>query len=188
MRGSENRLPLKKSRGGTMPQVYDITEYPEVEMYVKFRGKRGWHLWGWYPFNWIPYITGSRPGITFRVSLKDDTYRIRTGGLQITHDNVPPAPGIATLVWPPYQQRENKLDYTYSVLLPTLINSGQHNYYLSIPLVHKHDGKVSLPFRGGIIMSTGYVPYKEKAFISSTIILLPLLGVCLTLLIEHVVF
>ena len=188
MRGSENRLPLKRSRGGMMPEVYNITEYPEVEVYVKFRGKRGWHLWRWYPFCWIPYITGSRPSIAFRISLKDDKYWIGVEGFHITHDNVPPAPGIASLVWPPYQQIEGKLDYTYSVPLPPLINSGQHNYYISIPLEYEHKGTPSRKPRGGIIMSTGYVPYKEKISIGSVVILLPLLGACLALLIEHVAF
>jgi len=130
-------------KGGAVPVVQDF-DSDILQARVSFAGVRRFPL-----LRSIPYMTGWRPSLKLKITLKNTRYRID----QILIESDSPMAARET-VW-----QTKKVATTYDILLPILFHGGSYTYYLNVGL--KYDGDTDI-YVGDKIMTTGHVPYQEN--------------------------
>lgn len=147
MRGSENRLPLKESRGGIMPKTFPVKDQ-QLTATVKFAGIRKI-----LPLRFLPYYSNfSKPMLRITMYFNDPKGRYTVGKVEIK--------GPRGVEW---SEENVEWEQQYRVTLDTITDAGVHEYYLAASLMDNTRPDIISPFyREGRILNTGNVQSSEN--------------------------
>lgn len=162
-----------------MPHTFEV-EDDVIKCRAKLAGVRRFLFF-------LPYFTYSRPRIDLLVSVKGSQYKVFSVAVDCDNPqakwNNPYHMNRINYGWFAGELRH---DGRYQTKLPPLIGGGvQYEYRVSIGLHYQHKEQEENMFRGGVVMTTGYVPHQERIVLGVIAGLLPILGGLATLLFQH---
>jgi hypothetical protein len=167
-----------QAKGRFMAKTYNYKD-EFVRANCSFRGwKKCWL------FRVFPYITEQSPKLLLNVHLKNQECEVI--GIEIgCEDPLKKPDQFYNSVNYGWFADEVKTDFDYKIDLPDLLSGGcEYRYDLAIRIKYPYKGTQQEMSICKTIMTTGYVLYQGKVVIGIILALLPIIGSCLTLLIQ----
>lgn len=167
-----------QAKGGGMAKTYNY-EDDFIKANCSFSGWRKYRL-----FRIIPFITEQSPKLVLNVHLKNQECKVI--GINIDcEDPLKKPEQFYSSVYYGWSADEVKTDFDYRIELPDLLSGGcEYRYVLSVRIQYPYKRTRQEMSIGGIIMTTGFVPYQGKVVLSIIAVLLPIIGSLVTLLIQ----
>lgn len=159
-----------KAKRGTMPEVFSIDD-DLIEVKVRFMGIKRWRL-----VKQTPYFNYSQPQIKLNISLKSDDWEIENIVIRCYEPKKAQSEFQSqfypySVVW--NAKRDAKIvqkNFDYEIILPKIRTAGEdeYTYHLDVDLSSTDKNKQkTTTHRGDLILSTGYIEYREKMFIAA---------------------